>query len=405
GTLELHPIDLLGAYGAIANGGVLMPRTTILKVVDAEGKVVYPAAEAAKPKTVISPQTAYIMTDILAGNTEPKTNPFWGEWAIYDNGVRRPAAYKTGTTNDNRDVHAYGYLAPPKATTVISPQAAYIITDILAGNTDPKVNPFWGEWAIYDGGHRRPAAYKTGTTNDNRDVHAYGYLAPPKDPKAPALAVGVWMGNSNNEPNRDTLSLGSSAPLWSRILTEVSKGTPIAAFKAPKGLVTASVDAFSGMKPGPFTTKTVKELFISGTEPTQSDDLRRTVDIDTASGKLWQDGCVGPMKTIGALDFSQVDADHPSWQKADNGWAKRAARGSGVGGGLKGSATQFFYGSGFFPFGRSWGGTFAPTTLCPLAPPSPTPCDNPFGLFCPTPPPSGAPQPTPPHGPGKTPKP
>ena len=31
GTLEVHPIDLLGAYGAIANGGVLMPRTTILE--------------------------------------------------------------------------------------------------------------------------------------------------------------------------------------------------------------------------------------------------------------------------------------------------------------------------------------------------------------------------------------
>ena len=26
GTLEIHPIDLLGAYGTIANGGVLMPQ-------------------------------------------------------------------------------------------------------------------------------------------------------------------------------------------------------------------------------------------------------------------------------------------------------------------------------------------------------------------------------------------
>src|SRR4029079_80437 len=115
-----------------------------------------------------------------------------------------------------------------KATTVVSPETAYIMTDILAGNTEPKTNPFWGEWAIYDKGVRRPAAYKTGTTNDNRDVHAYGYLAPPKDPKAPALVVGVWMGNSDTSPDFDTLSLGSSAPLWSRILTDVSRGSPIA---------------------------------------------------------------------------------------------------------------------------------------------------------------------------------
>ncbi|MEO5939943.1 MAG: transglycosylase domain-containing protein, partial [Candidatus Limnocylindrales bacterium] len=244
GTIEIHPIDMISAYGAIADGGRLMPRTTILKVTRADGKVVWP---------------------------DPAQKP--------------------------------------KATNALSPQAAFIITNILAGNTEPKTNKFWADWAIYDNGVRRPAAYKTGTTNDNRDVHAYGFLAPPKDPKAPALVVGVWMGNSNNEPDKDTLSLGSSAPLWSRILTEVSRGTPIVDFKAPKGIVAASVDAISGMKPGPFTTKTVKEVFIQGTQPTQTDDLRRTVDIDAKSKLLWQEGCVGPMKTVGALDFSRVDAN------------------------------------------------------------------------------------------------
>ena len=332
GTLEIHPIDLLGAYGAIANSGKLMPRTTILKVTTADGTQVWPDQST-------------------------------------------PA---------------------PKGRAVISPQTAFIITDILAGNTQPKTNPFWGEWAIYDGHTRRPAAYKTGTTSDNRDVHAYGFLAPPKDPRAPALAVGVWMGNSNNEPNKDTLSLGSSAPLWSRILTDVSKGTPIADFRQPSGLVTASVDAITGLRPGPFSSKTVREFFIKGTEPTRADDLRRTVDIDAASGLLWQDGCVGPMKTVGALDFSQVEAAYPAWQKADNGWTKRAARGPGVAGGPKGTRTAYFYGTGFYPFGRTWGGIFAPSQICPLAPPpTPPPCD-PLGLFCP--PPSGPPTPTPSHG-------
>nr|MBA2380842.1 transglycosylase domain-containing protein [Chloroflexota bacterium] len=340
GTLEVHPIDLIGAYGAIADGGKLLPRTMILKVTKADGTVVYPAPGAKKPKakTVISPQTAYIITDILSGNTELKTNPFWAKWAVYDKGVRRPAAYKTGTTSENRDVHAYGFLAPPK------------------------------------------------------------------DPKAPALVVGVWMGNSNNQPNTDTLSLSSSAPLWSRIMAEVSHGTPIVGFRRPRGLVLATVDAFSGLRPGPFTKKTVKELFIPGTEPTQRDDLRRSVDIDTASGLLWQDGCVGPRRTVGVLDFSQIEANHPNWQKADNAWVHRAARGSGVGGGPKGTRTSYFYGGfpAFFPFGKSWGGIFAPTQKCPLAPP-PTepPCDNPLGLFCP--PPSGDPGGSP--KPGKTPKP
>jgi membrane peptidoglycan carboxypeptidase len=340
GTIEVHPIDMISAFGAIANGGQLMPRTLILSVSKSDGTVVWPDANSARPK---------------------------------------PA-------------------------TVISPQAAYVITDILAGNTEPKTNPFWGEWAVYDKSTRRPAAYKTGTTNDNRDVHAYGYLAPPKDPKAPALVVGVWMGNSDNSPDTDTLSLGSSAPLWSRILTDVSRGMPIADFKAPKGIVTETIDAFTGYAPGPFTTKTFDEVFIAGTEPTQPDDFRRSVDIDAASGLLWQDGCVGPMKTIGVRDLGQVEANEPTWQKYDNGWLKRAARGPGIGGGLKGTRTSYLYGSGFYPFGRSWGGKFAPTELCPLAPPpSVPPCDNPFGLFCPSP--SGGPGPDPSKGPGKSPKP
>jgi membrane peptidoglycan carboxypeptidase len=340
GTIEVHPIDMISAYGAIANGGKLMPRTMILSVTKSDGTPIWP-----------------------------------------DPGAK------------------------PKGAPVISPQAAYVITDILAGNTELKTNPFWGEWAIYDkGGVRRPAAYKTGTTNDNRDVHAYGYLAPPKDPNAPGLVVGVWMGNSDNSPDTDTLSLGSSAPLWSRILTDVSRGMPIVDFKPPKGIVTETIDAFTGYAPGPYTTKTFDEVFIAGTEPTQPDDFRRSVDIDSASGLLWQDGCVGPRKTIGVLDLSHVEANEPTWQKYDNGWLKRAARGPGVGGGQKGTHTAYLYGSGFFPFGRSWGGKFAPTQTCPLAPPpTPPPCDNPFGLFCP--PPSGEPTPDPSHGPGKSPKP
>ncbi|MFL5775736.1 MAG: transglycosylase domain-containing protein [Chloroflexota bacterium] len=339
GTLETHPIDMLGAYGAIADGGVLMPRTTILEVRDTNQQLVYPD----------------------------------------------PA------------------IPTPKPREVISPQAAYIITDILAGNTNPKVNPFWGEWAVYDGRTRRPAAYKTGTTNDNRDTHAYGFLAPPKDKSLPALAVGVWMGNSNNEPNTDTLSLASSAPLWSRIMRDVSKDLPVEGWHQPSGLVVATVDAFSGMKPGPFTKRTVKELFIKGTAPRRSDDFRTAVEIDAASGLLWRDGCAGPRRTVGALNFSKAETVD-KWAYYDRGWQKRAARGAGVRGGPEGTRTAFLYGSGFYPFGRSWGGRFAPSKLCPIpaAPPPPI-CGIPFFPDCPadSPPPGGGPS----DKPGKTPKP
>jgi membrane peptidoglycan carboxypeptidase len=354
GTLETHPSEMLSAYGAIANGGVLMPRTTILQITDNNGKVVYPAADA----------------------------------------------------------------QPPAGKKVDSPQASYIITDILAGNTIKSVNPPWAQWQIVEKGKgRRPAAYKTGTTDDNKDVAAYGYLAPPADPKAAALAVGVWMGNSDSTPNSHVLSLASSAPVWSRILTEVSQGLPIAGFKRPSGLVNAKVDAFTGLVPNGSTVSTVSEIFIKGTVPVQKDNMHTLVDIDQATGLLWVDGCQGPDVQKSFLDFSHVEPGHPEWQPYTEEWAARAARGPGVAGGPRNNRTSYFYNFSFHPFGASWGGRFAPTKPCTSVPvcgtgngngngqgsaASPGPSVEP----CPTPTPTGSPGPTPTHGkPTPTPRP
>lgn len=334
GTLEVHPIDLIGAYGAIANGGLLMPRQAILKVIDAAGTQVWPPAGAkVTGKRVVSSQAAYIMTDILAGNTVRSVNPFWAKWRITD------------------------------------------------GISSSKV---------------RPTAYKTGTTSDNRDVLAFGYLAPPSSKELPALVAGVWMGNSDNSPNDGKLSLDTSAPLWSAILSEVAKGMPIEGFSRvrPKGLVEATVDAFTGMLPGPSTTRTVEELFLPGTAPTRQAAFTVAVDVDEASGLLWQEGCLGPMVTRNFIDLSLAEAGFPAWQKANTAWQARAARGPGIAGGPERTRTTYFYGSGFFPYGRSWGGEFAPTETCEPAPPPPPTCEpiDPL-LPCPSiePAPSGPP--------------
>ena len=339
GTLETHPIDMVSAYGTIANGGLRMPRTTLREVYDDEGVQVWPVA------------------------------------------------------GEDRS-----------STRVISRQAAFIVSDILAGNTQVKINPYWGRWAIYEGDTRRPAAYKTGTTSDNKDVHAYGYLAPPKDDSAPALVVGVWMGNSNSQPTK-ILSLDAAAPLWSAIMTDVSKGLPIAKFSAPKGVKQVEVDAFTGRRPGPFTRKTVTEYFIDGTIPKERETLRVALDIDAATGLRWQDGCAGPRVTRGYFDLSEIEANFPDWQKANRGWAARAARGAGIRGGPEGTRTSYFHDGSFAPFGRTWGAPFPPSKLCPIAPVEPPPCD-PLATECPTVPPGESQPPGPPTAkPTKTPKP
>ncbi len=326
GTVDMHLIDLISAYGAIANSGLLLPRTTILQVRNSEGKVIWP----------------------LAGS--------------------KPAKKR-----------------------VISAQAAFIITDIIASNTDPAQNPFWSLRAIYDGGTRRPATLKTGTTDATKDLTAVGFLAPPKNPKAPALVVGTWMGNSDNSaPPNGVYSLESAASLWQSFLTQASKGTPIATFRKPPGVVQASVDANSGMKPGPFTRKTVKEWFIEDTVPREVDNTKVGVTVDGATGGRWQEGCAGPKQVRGFLNLSKVESEFPSWGKYNRGWISRAARGVGVVG-KEGSATGYFY-EGWNPFGRTWGAPFAPKGLCKIPAPTPTPPP------APTPIPSGPPpslEPTP----------
>ena len=91
------------------------------------------------------------------------------------------------------------------------------------------------------------------------------------------------------------------------------------------------------------------------------------MDVDAASGLRWRNGCAGPTVTRTFVDFSKAEAGFPRWQTADRLWQARAARGPGVAGRPKGTRTAYFYGGGFFPFGRTWGGWFAPSRLCPIA--------------------------------------
>ncbi|HEY8168399.1 MAG TPA: transglycosylase domain-containing protein [Candidatus Limnocylindrales bacterium] len=322
GSEEVHPVDLVTGYSTIANGGRYIGNTTILSVKDAAGK------------DVISP-------------------------------YRAPAGEKA-----------------------VSPQAAYIVTDILTGNTNPRINPVWGKFTIKNkAGERRPATLKTGTNNDAKDLNAYGYIAAPtKEGRADgeyALTVGAWNGNSDNTvvstPGNPVFSIDVTTYVWQGFMQAASRDWEIRDFRRPKGLKEATVDAFTGYKPGPFSRQKVREIFIDGTQPTQTDMTKVGIQIEQETGKRWQDGCIGTPVTRGFLDLTNVEAAFPNWQRQNQKWIARARRGSGVGGGLDRSRTSYFYNLGsFHPYGRSWGAPFPPKATCIVggaAPPSASPSD------------------------------
>ena len=277
GTVEVRPLDLTSAYGTIANGGVRVPPRMVLEVRGPDGKVVWSAGK-------------------------------------------------------------------PKGERAISPAAAYLVSDILEGNTDPEQNDIWAEKLALrspSGDRRRPAAVKTGTTNDARDLGTYGFLPPTK--KGLGLVVGVWMGNSDHSYPRSAkpaTSLTAAAPLWRAFMRDYTKKWPVTQFKRPKGVVETTIDAWSGGRPGRWTQDTTKEWFIRGTEP----GARRAID---KPGLLYRIAC-GSWR----VDPVKAELGPVSWRDDVQNWLARARRGTGVVG-QHDSATAYFWGE------RSWGGSLA----------------------------------------------
>lgn len=162
----------------------------------------------------------------------------------------------------------------PQRVEALRPQIAYLITSILTdtdarrllfGNNDPlKLS--------------RPAAAKTGTTENNQDLWTVGYT--------PDLVTGVWVGNSDNKPIAPVLSSLTAAPIWHDFMEEVHAGTPVRQFDEPAGLEKATVCAVSGLRPSKYCTNKITDVFIKGSAPTRECDIHRSVVVDKTTGHL-----------------------------------------------------------------------------------------------------------------------
>ena len=99
--------------------------------------------------------------------------------------------------------------ANPKPEQVISEAAAFLVTDILSD--DAARAPAFGT-----GGPlllSRPAAAKTGTTDDFRDNWTVGYTR--------YLVTGVWAGNSDGSPMQSASGVTGAAPIWHAFMETV----------------------------------------------------------------------------------------------------------------------------------------------------------------------------------------
>jgi 1A family penicillin-binding protein len=119
GTAEVRLLDMASAYGAFAHDGQRFEPTMYTKIVDKFGKTIA-STKQSKPKKVISPEAAYIVSSILS-DTSARAPTFGSSLNI----TGKTVALKTGTTNDNRDAWTIGYTPS-------------IVTGVWLGNNENK---------------------------------------------------------------------------------------------------------------------------------------------------------------------------------------------------------------------------------------------------------------------------
>jgi penicillin-binding protein 1B len=94
GTSEVTPLQLAGAYTAFANGGIAL-RPVPVKSIDSSDETAGAAQVRATSVRVLSPEVAYLMTDLMQSVVEEGTAS-----RLRSLGVRGAIAGKTGTSND-----------------------------------------------------------------------------------------------------------------------------------------------------------------------------------------------------------------------------------------------------------------------------------------------------------------
>ena len=249
GSVPVNMTNMTQAYGAFAQRGELHPATTIIEIRDRDGRIIY-------------------------------------------------------TREDNG----------PEVTNPMTAAEAYLPHWILEGNTDPARNVLWGDRAnlFTPEGIRRPAGFKTGTTNDFRDVSGFGYVPD-------SLVTGVWMGNNNQEPMSNQFRGGlfsADGPLylWEDFMTvalnqpwDWNGHQPVGqtSIEQPEGIVMAAVCRWSGMAATNACGRTITVPFLEGTVP----------PFDNVTG-----GCLNLEAYV-----SQAVPNRPdNWIAAARRWADRA---------------------------------------------------------------------------------
>lgn len=194
GASEVTPFEVAVAFSTLANQGVRVTPVTIKRVINADGQTL--ERHGIEVSQAVLPEDAYILTHMLEG--------------VFERGTARSARQQ---------------------------------------------------------GFSRPAAGKTGTTNDYGDAWFVGYT--------PDLVTVVWIGFDQRQP----LGLSgaqAALPIWTNFMKRATAGQPETEFVPPPGVVLVPIDPRTGMRASAQCPVVIEEAFLEDVVPTRPCSLHTT---------------------------------------------------------------------------------------------------------------------------------
>jgi membrane peptidoglycan carboxypeptidase len=189
----------------------------------------------------------------------------------------------------------------PAARTIVSPQLAYLLTDMLAD--DSARQPLESSAGNMDTG--LSAAVKVSQTAYGKDSWTIGYT--------PNRLVGVWAGLDAQLAPSEMISPRVGAGIWSALLQTANSRVTAENWTKPDGVATVTVCDPSGDLPTSDCPTTVHENFLDGTQPVTQDHLYRSVQVNRETGRL---ATVFTLpEVIESREYFTIPSDAAEWAK------------------------------------------------------------------------------------------
>lgn len=184
---------------------------------------------------------------------------------------------------------------------VLPEDISYIITHILA---DPNAR-IQGFGLLTPFNFPFHVAVKTGTSSNWRDNFTLGFTK--------THTIGVWVGNFDGHPMRHVSGATGAGPIFRYIIMALTEGKRPDPFTPPTPFVTRTICPLSGKLPGSQCPHTIQEIFIPGTEPSESCNFHQSVSIDRRNGLL-----AGPRCSHSILKpFAVYPPQYAAWVKTE----------------------------------------------------------------------------------------